>query len=354
MNKAFFEKWSKVSGKSIKELQKIMEQASEDVEKLYTDKSGPEKERLTKALFGKTIRRLSFSKSKAENFFGFILGCDRKRDIAEGMRRKALAAYRADPTQAQLEGLVDENGVPLDPREKMGNRDNPNFHKPLIQHIWVRGVFGVAKKEGTKQPMLFKMTLWRGAANHFQYKPFIPLEFKAIMKNMQKGFYELNPSKLTKFQATRRTIDFEKWIRDAQGIKPLNELKAFGEAHRKDYDAYIFTEGDVDLINSQVNPNTESRSIVLSDADKGMIETVRVWIPADFPIGFSELSRVIVLGRVRLWKRENEDTERVSMNGYSIFPLPGQTIDMGQPIETQSAPSDDEGFVIDFIEEPEE
>lgn len=48
----------------------------------------------------------------------------------------------------------------------------------------------------------------------------------------------------------------------------------------------------------EVNANTNSRSIILSDAESGMIETVRVFLPADFPIGFSELG-----------KRNEEDDE---------------------------------------------
>ena len=355
MSKAFLEKWSKSLGKSTKELKKEYDRIEHDVEETYSDKSETEKERITKQLFGKHMRRLKYSRSKAEDFFGFILGCSRLTDIAEFMRRKALAAYRDDPIQAQLQGIVDENGTPLDPREKMGNRDNPNFHKPLTEHIYNRKIYGVAIKEGTKAPMFFRMTLWRNSAKMFRYKPYLPIGFKAILKDMKKGFYELNASKLTKFQATKRTIDFENWMRDSsQPFIALNELKDHAAKTKGTYDNWCFTEGDVDLINPTVNPNTNCRSIILSDADKGMIETVRIFIPADFPLAFSELSRVIVLGKVRLWKREGEAEERVSMEGYSVFALPGQTIVGPQPTETGSAPTRDEGPVIEFIEEVED
>lgn len=356
MDNKFLEKWSKSTGKSIKELEKIYEQVEQEVEKVYTEISSAERDRVTKQLFGKQARQMMFSKTKAESFFGFILGASRKNDIAEFMRRKALKAYRENPMEAQITGTVDENGVPLDAREKIGNRDNPNFHKPLTGHIWNRRIYGMAIKEGTKQPMLFVMTLWRATADKFSYKPFVPIEFKALLKNMKNGFYELNVSKLTKFQATRRTIDFEKWIRDvANQIVPLSELRKEATKNQGSYDNYVFTEGDVDLINLQVNPNTNSRSIILSDAESGMIETVRVFLPADFPIGFSELSRVIVLGRPRLWRREGATKDSVSMEGFSVFPLPGQTVNMDLPEgeEVDLSAPEDEGPIIEFIEEPE-
>lgn len=354
MNKQFLEKWSKATGRGITELKKLWEQTESEVEEAYTDKSEAERDRLSKQLFAKKARRIMYSKSKAENFFGFILGANRLGDIAEMMRRKALKRYREDPIQAQLEGFVDEAGTPIDSREKLGNRENPNFHKPLTGHVWNRKIFGIAVKEGTKVPMLFVMSLWRGTAKSFKYKPFMPLEFKGLLKNIKKGYYELNVSKLTKFQATRRTIDYEKWIRELGKIENLTDLKKIAKV-AKGYDNWIFAEGDVDLINPQVNPNTNSRSIVLSDADSGMIETVRVFIPADFPIGFSELSRVIVLGRPRLWRREGEAEDRVSMEGFSVFPIPGQTFEKTEEdIEIGSAPEEDDGPIIEFIEEPKD
>lgn len=350
--KDFLKKWSKTTGKPIKELEKKLEEIESEIERTYPDKSQTEKERIIKTLFAREMRRALFSRSKAENFFGFLLGATRLVDIAEFMRRKALAAYREDPIQAQLEGLVDESGTPLDPREKIGNRDNPNFHKPLTENIWNRRIYGICVREGTKEPMLFVMTLWRGAAKHFKYKPFVPIEFKAIYKGIKNGYYVLNPSRLTKFQVTRREIDVEGWIKKVGKIIPLSELK---EVARKldDPDAVIFTEGDVDLINPQINPNTDSRSVVLSDADSGMLETVRVFIPADFPIGFSELSRVIVLGRPRLWRREGDEEDRVSLEGFSIYPIPSQTV-LDVKTNVQEMPEEDEGPIIEFIEEPEE
>jgi len=352
VEKEFLSKWTKTSGKTLKELTKIWEDIVTEVDKSYADKSDLERERIAKVLFRKAIGRELYSKRKPELFFGFIMGTSRLMDVNEALRRKALAAYRADPVQAQLEGLVDESGVPIDPREKLGARDNPHFHKPLTESLWTRKVYGVAMKEGTKVPMLFCMPLWRASAKNFRYKPFIPVEFLAIVKDYSKGYYLLSPSVKTKFQATKKGIDIEQWIRDASKIVPLGDLKEVASKNDKP-DFFCLTEGEVDTIRAEINPETNSRSIILSDPDSGMLETVRVFVPGDFPIGFSELSRVIVLGRPRIWKRTDEDEERVSMEAYSVYAIPGKTISgVELPADTEGEPEADDGPIIEFVEEP--
>jgi hypothetical protein len=199
------------------------------------------------------------------------------------------------------------------------------------------------------------MSLWRASAKNFAYKPFMPVEFKALTKDMKKGYYALNTSTQTKFQVTRQEIDFEKWIRDAARVVPLADLRKEARTHAKEFDYFVVTEADVDLIRPEVNANTNSRSIILSDADSGMIETVRVFLGADFPIGFSELSRVLVIGKPRLWKRNPEDEEQVSMEAFAIYPLPGKTV-TGIEAPNEDMPtegSEDEGPTVEFIEEPE-
>lgn len=347
--KDFLSKWTK-TGKTLKELQKIWEEVYAEVEKTHKELSDLEKERVAKVLFRKALSREVSSRRKPELFTGFILGCTRLTDVNESLRRKALAAYREDPVKAQLEGLVDEEGNPIDPREKIGSRDNPHYHKPLTESLWTRKVFGIAMKEGTKVPMLFVMQLWRAAAKHFQYKPFKPVEFLAIVKDTSKGYYQLNPSVKTQFKVVKREIDMEKWIRDAVQIIPLSELKEVAKNNTRP-DFFCFTEGEVDTIRPDVNPETNSRTIILSDPDSGSLETVRVFLPADFPIGFSELSRVIVLGRPRIWKREDGE-ERVSIDAYSVFPIPGKTIVAPIQVEEEEIEvEEEEGPIIQFIDE---
>lgn len=355
MDKEFLNKWVKSTKKPMKELEKKFDEICMEVDRLHAEKSDLERERISKVLFRKAMGRELYSKNKPDTYFGFILGTNRAFDINENYRRKALARAREDPVQAQLEGLVDEQGTPLDPREKIGQRDNPGYHKPLTEHLWTRKVYGVAQKEGTKGPLVFVMSLWRASAKNFGYRPFVPVEFKAITKDMKKGYYTLNASTLTKFQVTRKEIDFERWIRDASKVVALADLKKIAAQHMKEFDFFVVTEADVDLIRPEVNPNTNSRSIILSDADSGMIETVRLFLSADFPIGFSELSRVLVLGKPRLWKRNDEDEEQVSMEAFSIYPLPGKTV-TGIEAPNDEIPtegSEDEGPIVEFVEEPE-
>lgn len=352
MENEFLKKWSKTTGKTLKELTKIWEETCAEVERLYSNKDSTEKERIAKILFRKALGREVRARRKPELFTGFLLGTSRLVDVNELLRRRALQAYREDPTHAQLEGLVDESGVPIDPREKIGSRDNPNFHKPLTENLWTRKIFGVAMKEGTKVPMLFVMQLWRGNAKHFKYKPFVPVEFLALTKDYSKGYYVLSPSVKTKFQVVKRDIDIEKWIRDAVKIVSLADLKKVALENTQP-DFFCATEGEVDRIIPGINERTNCRSIILSDPDSGMLDVVRVFVPVDFPIGFSELSRVIVLGRPRVWTTPDGE-ERVSMEAFSVYPIPGKTILEPTEIEVEETSEEEEEGTIEFIEEPEE
>jgi hypothetical protein len=93
------------------------------------------------------------------------------------------------------------------------------------------------------------------------------------------------------------------------------------------YDPWVAIEGDVDTIFHDVNPKTNSRSMVLTDFETAGGE-VRVFIPADLELGFRESSRVIVFGILRSWtRRDDPDTINYSLNAMAVYGLPGQTVE---------------------------
>ena len=353
--------YAKSTGKTVTELKPLLEKAKQDAK----DMGFPDSENIIKGRMRKKVNGMLYSEKTGKpsmrkepmDFKGFLLGADSIRDIKEGMRRKALRRFDEEGDNAKLEGYIDEAGTPLDWRPTTRNRrgeevDNPEYHKPIIGHRYVREIFGIVKKEGDKAPKLFQMSLWEGFASKFTYRPFTPIEFKSTIKS-EGHFYILNAPRVPKgeraFKSITMEIDYQAWIRESLAERKygLEDLEKAVNDTKNARDPWVIVEAIVDYIDPEVNPKTGSRSITLADVDSGMTDTIRVFIPKDFPLAFREYSKVIVFGRPRAWRR-NEDTEdRYSLNGISIFPVPGETIEakveVGRPAEGETE-GEDEGW----------
>ena len=351
--------WAKKTGKPIKELREMLEMAKEDAKNLGMENN----DNVILGRFSKKVRgRLYFEKKgtsrrEAVRFKGFLLGADRLRDLQDFRRQRCYREYSEDPEGAKLAGFVDEQGNPLDWRETIRNRKgqevpNPNYHKPLIGHEYVRDVFGIAVREGETKPELFRLTLWRGYASKFSYRPFVPITFKALVRNTSVGYYQLDMSrqKDAVMQTIKEELPIEDWIREVlkDRFYKLEDMEQAVKDCENASDPWILTEGTVDFIDTEVNPKTGSRSILITDIENGFADVVRVFIPKDFPLAFREYSKVLVFGRPRKWRRTEEDDYTYSINGISIYPIPGQTVEAKiegpQPAETEG--EEEEGYNI--------
>jgi len=333
----------KSTGKTIEDLKPLLEKAKIEAK----DMGFAGNDTIVKARFRKKISSMLYfertgkTQTRKEPFIfkGFLLGADSIRDIRENQRRRAIRRYEEDPETAKLEGCADEQGTPLDSRPTVRSRrgeevDNPNYHKPIIGNQYVRDIFGIVVKDGEKvpKPKLFQMSLWEGFATKFTYRPFTPIEFRSTIKS-EGQFLILNAPRVEKgtsaFKNITMEIDCKDWIKTALKDREydLDKLDLAVKATVKANDPWIIVKGIVDYIDSEVNPKTGSRSITLADVESGMTETVRVFIPKDFPLAFREYSKVLVFGRPRKWRRNEEDEYSYSMNGISIYPIPGETIE---------------------------
>lgn len=345
-HEAYLKKWAKQTGKTLEELEDIYEQAKERMERL-----GISEERAIRLAFRRKLRGAVFGKGKGKRtpkeFFGFVYGASRLIDWDEIRRNKALKEYNLDPENAVLEGIVDESGNPLDNRETIyvfgEKKDNPNFRKPLVGHSYDRKVYGIAKQEGDDEPKVFRLNLKGTTAKEFRMeKPFVPVRFLALVYgDPSNGWYELYPSKLTKFSEDKKEkIDFEKWIRTAAHVYKLEKLDQAYDNTKNAKDKWSFLEADLDYINPNVDEDRKQRNINIADDSIGL-KTYRVRIPEDFPITFSEFSRVIVMGEIQKYLRKDK-SEGVAIEGYGIFPLPGQSVKMPEkesfPAEQREEP----------------
>lgn len=326
----YLKKWSKKTKKSIEELEEIWERAKEGMERV-----GITDERAIMGSFRRKLRGIVYRKGKTkrmpEEFFGFVYGASRLIDWDEIRRNSALKAFNADPKQAILDGLVDESGNPLDDRDfiyKWGKKvENPNFRKPLVGHSYDRKVFGIAKREKDDEPKVFRLNLRGKTAKEYKgWKPFVPVRFLALVYG-EDPFFELYPSQLTRFTIDKKTkLEIEKWIRTVEHVYQLDKLDQAYDASKDAKDKWVFIEADLDYIDPSIDEDRKQRSLSIADDSVGF-HTVRVRIPADFPINFSEFSRVIVMGEVQKFQRR-DGTPGEAIEGYGVYPLPGKSIKM--------------------------
>lgn len=327
--------WATKSKKSLEEIQKQWEQIKKDFEA-----AGVTNERIMK---GKLVRNLrsqewaaSQGKTKKEPVFftGFILGADKLTDTFDWPRKVALTEYQRDPEMAKLQGLVDDAGTPLDQREEINNFGkkipNPNYHRPLTGTQYRRSLFGVALKEGDQVPKLFRMTLWRGTAETLKYQTFVPIKFMSTVRG-ENPFLDLNVSKETKFSVIKNpVVPVEDWVKTALKDRMItwNDFESTTKNTGKGcYDPWVAIEGDVDTIFHEINPVTNSRSMVLTDFETAGGE-LKIFMPSDLELGFRESSRVIVFGILRKWfRRDDPVTPNFSLNAMSVYGIPGQTIE---------------------------
>jgi len=172
------------------------------------------------------------------------------------------------------------------------------------------------------------MNLRGKTAKEFRgWKPFTAVRFLALVYG-DDDYYELYPSSLTKFTTEENSeIDFEQWIRTAGHVYKLDKLDQAYQASRDAKDNWVFFEADVDYINPSVDEDRGTRSLNIADDSVGL-QTYRVRIPKDFPVTFSEFSRVLVMGEIQKWQRKDGQGDGVAIEGYGVYPLPGKSIQM--------------------------
>jgi len=342
---AYLKKWAKETGKTIDELSEIWKQTEERMERL-----GIDDKRALQLAFRRKLRGAVFGKGKTrrtpQEFFGFVCGTSRLIDWDEIRRNKALKRDNEDHTNAVLGGIVDEAGNPLDDREtiyRFGEKvENPNFRKPLVGHAYDRKVYGVARMEGDTDPKVFRLNLKGKTAKEFRgWKPFVAVRFLALVYGKEgQDFYELYPSRITKFQTDNKTkIDFEQWIRTASHVYKLDKVDQAFNSVDGQKNKWVFIEADLDYINPNVDEDRGQRSLNIADDIVGL-QTYRVRLPQDFPITFSEFSRIIVMGEIQKWKRK-DDSEATSIEGFGVFPIPGQSVKMPDKTSLPAEPSEE-------------
>lgn len=265
-------------------------------------------------------------RSPAVAFEGVVIGTSDAVDIIAKQKREALEFYRTDPVAAVSQGVVDEDGVPLDSRKDWGEgRPNPRFGHPLPAHNYLRNVWGVAKKSNS-DGSLEKFTMLMSGDNAQQSIPtFKPVRFMAIDKGDK-----LNASSFTQF-AVDKSVAVpcnEDILAKVIAILKIGDLESYHNENREDFNRIVAVEGDVSMLNMEPT-SVGSRIMVLEDMEASLEDldskSLTCWVPERIDIDFAERSKIIVVGRTSQGFRKDEAGNKtdelgdITLNVFGVY-----------------------------------
>ena len=344
----------------------------------------------------------SFYKSAS----GFFVTSDTAFDLQESNRRKAVAAYERDSTDAYNEGIVaiavsqDDKFevkqtyrgeevtkvlpslppnhveisegtyiIPLDTADYDWNK--AKFGKPLPLEGWQwQGVF-IGEVDGNMGKYFFSYR--KPAAKDFHPRAFEWLSFTCTLNSN-------NPAKI--HGATTRTSEslvYDADVEDATertetmqdllmeysdgNYSPLVDLEsAHNNMDEKDWgDKFVFTDGTVSNILMNVSEKTGNRVLLLDDLtmfgagdfnyDEDQPTTVTCWTPERFNIDFGIGSSIVIVGRTSQGTDSDTGELRpVSLNVSGIL-VTDRTGNVPEPIVGVQEEDDWILGDVDFAEE---
>jgi hypothetical protein len=317
-------KYAERLGKTKEQLKEELHQLYEQEKKLHPTMSDDLiKVRCLKLLFIRYRKELS---SPAKWYEGIIIGDTGVTNIVEGIRAKALELFRREPDKAIQLGVVNAKGEVLDTREFIGKVKNPNFGKPLPEHLYIRNIFGIARDLTTKSDYFaFRMLLGERNNNYKKEVPlYVPLKFRANEgKKFVEGINGLNCSVATNFEKINMDINLPELVKKVYAPFYV-DLSKLEQWHISKLDIarvkrIILTEGIVVDIR-EINP--ERSLILLND---GTMENDIPVFTSSSNVTFDAESEIMVFGTTSTGRKIVKETgERVaggvSINAYGIIP----------------------------------
>ncbi len=299
-------------GKSPKEMEKQLE----DLFKFLSSNAKGLSESKLWALsysrwFGALRRETGSIFSPAPTWTGIIFGDSGLMDFIEIMKRKAEYLYKNPETKqkALTDMLVDRNGVPLDPREKVnyGRDENPNYGRPFPEdeHSYYRALYGVCSR-GTEftDIQFFRLNINDESAVEVEYPVRTTVQFRANPKRKPKyGFLDLNAISNKDLQVISVASDIPDII-DALDMTTwrtysIGDLSTLYGMHKNDRSVPVLLFANVATINPEVNDKTGNRTLWIDDADLESFDTpgVALFIKGDVPLNFGLDSKVLFVGK---------------------------------------------------------
>ena len=280
------------------------------------------------------------TRSNATSFEGIIVGVGETRDMMTGIRQKAIEAYQRDQAGSIARGEIRVEGdkiVVLDNRKEINGTPNKRFGEPQAEHVYTKDVIIAVRKPGETIFTAGRMQL-RGDQCSVSTPLGKLVKFKSL-GDLVDGEYKLRSSVQTQFEIAQEVT--EEQLKDHIYTAFKSHYKKLGEcmAYHKSlvgtpgfWDRYVVTEGTIAYIKFPDSPDKNILVVLQDDSLEGS-DGVTVWIPNRLRgmINFGRDSIVTVIGATSIgkgWDREKRvqtDEERLMLNGFSIFGVPGLT-----------------------------
>jgi hypothetical protein len=241
--------------------------------------------------------------SNAPFYWGYVLEDNGVTDIFELMRQKSInMAQSDDPTiraEAETNGYVDINGVPLDYRKTVFGEPNVGFGNPLTGHSYQRAILAIiSADEAFSKPSLVELT----AEGEFA---------KNLDKVPNGTFYKFRVNVNPKYPNRARLSAGTKF-------SPVTSTITLAEIANK-LNTCAFTDLDIEYGNNfagkkrtsyltalrgyvaamSLTPMKGSRLFVMIDTDDGQ---VKCYIREQVPITFKKADDVIAFARLYMGK----------------------------------------------------
>lgn len=277
--------------------------------------SGDEKRavRILKAKYKGQLR------SPAKMFKGVVIARRPIMDLVAPLRREAYLQAQIDRFKARESGYIDAHGNPLDTRQEIWGRPNPNFGKPLPEHDYIRSIYGVVEVEDEYK--LFALTL-RGDKVFLDIPLWKPVQFRANVARNQPddGTLRLNQSTTTTFIPLDEELSIHEVLDSdllSDYVYSLSDLK---EAYTKQ-PPFVIVSAVVAGRTSE--PNEYGNYFFNLDDDSLDIDAdgVPCFVPVDALEGFDVQigDEIIVTGRVN--QNERDGQTRYVLNAWDIIPI---------------------------------
>ncbi len=280
------------------------------------------------------------TRSNATAFEGIIVGAGQTRDLMTNIRTAAIEAYQKDQSSAIANGIVKVEGdkiVPLDNRKEINGTPNKRFGEPRPEHAYLKDVIIAVRKPGETIFVAGRMNL-RGDQCTLATPLGKLVKFKALGE-LVDGEYKLRSSVQTQFEisqeVTEEQLKTHIYTAFAGHYKKLGDCMAYHKSLVGTpgfWDRYVVTEGTIAYMKFPDSPDKNIFVVLQDDSLEGS-DGVTVWIPNKLRgmINFGRDSIVTIIGSTSIgkgWDREKRvqtDEERLNINGFSIFGVPGLT-----------------------------
>jgi len=267
--------------------------------------------------------------SSAMPYEGIFFGSTRLIDWIEVAKQKALAMYANPETRKKAidEHYVTPDGIPLDRREQVNFKENPNYLQPFKdgEHDWYRVLYGLVSPLHKNEYKFCKFRFRGNIAQSLEFSFLTEYVFRATGGLTDDGIYNLNATKATKLDLLSEAHSSNFWdeiiYKCGMNIYGLQDLETLYEMYGTDRENPVLIEAQVPHIETEVNVKTQNRLIILDDERMPLNYTgTRCFVSGIFPLTFKEDSTVVVLGYLSKME-DREGKEQIIINAYGLCPI---------------------------------